>query len=39
MDQLRAFSSLPVKATSMIGTDVANAKGDNLGDIKEVVIA
>jgi sporulation protein YlmC with PRC-barrel domain len=38
MNQLHSFSSLPVKATSIIGTDVVNAKGDNLGDIKEVVI-
>jgi sporulation protein YlmC with PRC-barrel domain len=29
---------MPVKASSIIGTDVINAKGDNLGEIKEVVI-
>lgn len=36
--QLQAFSSSPVKASSMIGTDVVNPKGENLGDVKEVVI-
>jgi sporulation protein YlmC with PRC-barrel domain len=38
MNQLHHFSSLPVKASSIIGTDVVNDKGDSLGDIKEVVI-
>ena len=38
MSQLQAFSNSPVKASSMIGTDVINPKGDNLGDVKEVVI-
>ncbi len=38
MGQLQAFSNSPVKASSMIGTDVVNPKGDNLGDVKEVVI-
>jgi len=38
MTQLHVFSSSPVKASSIIGTDVVNPKGDNLGDIKEVVI-
>ena len=38
MTQLQAFSNSPVKASSIIGTDVVNPKGDNLGDIKEVVI-
>lgn len=38
MNQLHEFSNSPVKASSIIGTDVVNAKGDNLGDIKEVVI-
>ncbi len=38
MSQLQAFSSSPVKASSIIGTDVVNTKGENLGDIKEVVI-
>ena len=38
MTQLQAFSNSPVKASSMIGTDVVNPKGDNLGDVKEVVI-
>jgi sporulation protein YlmC with PRC-barrel domain len=38
MSQLHAFSNAPVKASSIIGTDVVNPKGDNLGDIKEVVL-
>lgn len=38
MNQLRTFSHSPVKASSIIGTDVVNPKGDNLGDVKEVVI-
>lgn len=38
MNQLHAFSNSPVKASSIIGTDVINPRGDNLGDIKEVVI-
>jgi sporulation protein YlmC with PRC-barrel domain len=38
MSQLQVFSSSPVKASSVIGTDVVNAKGENLGEIKEVVI-
>jgi sporulation protein YlmC with PRC-barrel domain len=38
MSQLQVFSNSPVKASSMIGTDVVNSKGENLGDVKEVVI-
>ena len=38
MSHLEVFSNSPVKASSVIGTDVVNAKGDNLGSIKEVVI-
>jgi sporulation protein YlmC with PRC-barrel domain len=38
MTQPQSFSHSPVKASSIIGTDVVNAKGDNLGDVKEVVI-
>lgn len=38
MSQLQVFSNSPVKASSIIGTDVVNPKGDNLGDVKEVVI-
>ncbi|MDN3575492.1 PRC-barrel domain-containing protein [Chitinimonas viridis] len=38
MSQLQAFSNSPVKASSMIGTNVVNPHDDNLGDIKEVVI-
>ena len=32
------FASSPVKASSIIGTNVVNPKGDSLGDIKEIVI-
>lgn len=38
MAALPAFSNSPVKASSIIGTNVVNAKNDKLGDIKEVVI-
>ena len=38
MSQLQSFANSPIKVSSIIGTDVVNAKGDNLGDIKEVVI-
>lgn len=38
MNQAQVFSSSPVRASVMIGTDVVNSTGDNLGDIKEVVI-
>lgn len=38
MTQPQSFSHSPVKASSIIGTDVVNAKGDNLGDVKEIVI-
>ena len=38
MSQLQVFSNSPVKASSMIGTDVVNPRGESLGDVKEVVI-
>lgn len=38
MNHLQTFSNSPVKASNIIGTGVVNPKGDNLGDIKEVVI-
>ncbi len=38
MTQMQLFSNGPLKASSMIGTDVVNAAGDSLGDVKEVVI-
>jgi sporulation protein YlmC with PRC-barrel domain len=38
MTQVHHFSSQPVKASNVIGTSIVNAKGENLGDIKEVVI-
>ena len=38
MTQLGTFANSPVKASSIIGTDVVNPEGESLGDIKEVVI-
>jgi sporulation protein YlmC with PRC-barrel domain len=38
MNPLRVFSIAPIKASTIIGTRVVDAKGDNLGDIKEIVI-
>jgi sporulation protein YlmC with PRC-barrel domain len=38
MNLPQTFSNTPVKASSMIGTDVVNATRENLGDIKEIVI-
>jgi sporulation protein YlmC with PRC-barrel domain len=38
MSQLQVFSNSPVKASNMIGTDVVDPQGKNLGDVKEVVI-
>lgn len=38
MDQVTRFTNTPVKASSIIGTNVVNGKDENLGDIKEVVI-
>jgi sporulation protein YlmC with PRC-barrel domain len=38
MNQLQVFSHSPVKASSIIGTNVVNPQGENLGEIKEVVI-
>jgi len=38
MDQVTRFTNSPVKASSIIGTDVVNGKNESLGDIKEVVI-
>ncbi len=38
MSQLQKFSNSPVKASSMLGTNLYSRKGDSLGDIKEVVI-
>ena len=38
MNQQQMFSNSPVKASSIMGTNVCNPKGDSLGDIKEVVI-
>lgn len=38
MTTLQKFSNSPVRASMMIGTDVVNAQGENLGDVKEVVI-
>lgn len=38
MSVLSMFSSSPVKASSVIGTNVVNPEGESLGDIKEIVI-
>jgi sporulation protein YlmC with PRC-barrel domain len=38
MGQSQAFSSPPIKASSVIGTDVVNPNDEALGDIKEMVI-
>lgn len=38
MSVLTHFTSAPVKATSIIGTNVFNPNGDSLGEVKEVVI-
>jgi len=38
MTQLHTFANSPLKASSIIGTDVVNPKDESLGDIKEVVI-
>ena len=38
MSELSMFSNSPVKATSVIGTNVTNSKGENLGEVKDIVI-
>lgn len=38
MDPLRVFSDSPIKASTIIGTEVVDTKGEVLGDIKEIVI-
>lgn len=38
MSSLRAFSDSPIKASTIIGTQVVDPKGNSLGDIKEIVI-
>jgi sporulation protein YlmC with PRC-barrel domain len=38
MSHQHKFSNSPVKASSIIGSKVINPKGENLGDIKEIVI-
>jgi sporulation protein YlmC with PRC-barrel domain len=38
MTQLHQFANSPVKATSMLGTNVVNPRGEVLGEIKEIVI-
>jgi sporulation protein YlmC with PRC-barrel domain len=38
MSVLTHFTNAPVKATSIIGTNVFNPNGDSLGEVKEVVI-
>jgi sporulation protein YlmC with PRC-barrel domain len=36
--QLRGFFDSPLKASCIIGTKVINPEGDNLGDIKKIII-
>jgi sporulation protein YlmC with PRC-barrel domain len=36
--QVGEFSDSPLKASSIIGTKVINTEGDNLGDIREIII-
>ncbi len=38
MSHNSAFSHYPVKASSMIGTNISNPDNENLGEIKELVI-
>jgi len=38
MSSLRVFSDSPIKASTIIGTQVVDPKGNALGDIKEIVI-
>ena len=38
MSELPVFSNGPIKASSIIGTDVMSPGGESLGDIKEIVI-
>jgi len=38
MSSLRVFSDSPIKASTIIGTNVVDLKGNTLGDIKEIVI-
>lgn len=36
--QAVAFGNSPIKASKVIGTDVVNSVGENLGDIKEIML-
>ncbi|PRC91737.1 PRC-barrel domain-containing protein [Solimicrobium silvestre] len=38
MNHLHGFLNSPIKASSIIGTDVVDPKNESLGDIKEIVI-
>jgi sporulation protein YlmC with PRC-barrel domain len=38
MSQLTMFSNSPVKASTIIGSNVFNPKGESLGEITEIVI-
>lgn len=39
MSQSQMFSNSPAKALGIVGTDAVNPKGDNRGNLKEVVIS
>jgi len=38
MNPVSVFQNVPIKASTMIGTNVSNPEGDSLGVIKEIVI-
>jgi sporulation protein YlmC with PRC-barrel domain len=38
MNQVYEYTHEPLKASDMIGTDVVSPEGDNLGEVKEVVM-
>ena len=38
MNKVRELSNSPIKASSIIGTNVVNPDGEMLGDVKEIVI-
>jgi len=38
MRQLQSFSNSPIKTSKIIGSNVVNARGDSLGNIREIVM-